>query len=58
VHVVLTIHDEIVLECPEALVEEATQVLKAAMVQGCREYLTKVAIPEPEVLVEGYWAKG
>ncbi len=58
VHVVLTVHDEVVLECPEDLVEEATQVLKAAMVQGCREYLTKVAVPEPEVLVESYWAKG
>jgi DNA polymerase I len=58
VHVVLTVHDEIVLECPESLVGEATRVLKQAMVQGCREYLTKVALPEPEVLVESYWAKG
>ncbi len=58
VHVVLTVHDEVVLECPDELVSEATQVLKAAMVQGCREYLTTVAIPEPEVLIKGYWAKG
>src|SRR6266536_77701 len=58
VHVVLTVHDEIVLECPEALIEEARQVLKEAMVQACRDYLTVVSIPEPEVLVEGYWVKG
>jgi len=56
--VALIVHDEIVLECPEALVREATQVLKDAMGQACREYLKVVAIPEPEVLVEGYWAKG
>jgi DNA polymerase-1 len=57
VHVVLTVHDEIVLECPEDLVSEATLVLKGAMVQGCRDYLTVVQIPEPEVLTEEYWAK-
>ncbi len=54
----LIVHDEIVLECPEALVEDATQILKEAMVQACRDYLTVVSIPEPEVLVERYWAKG
>ncbi len=58
VSIVLTVHDEIVLECPEALVEDATQVLKEAMVQACREYLKVVRIPEPDVLDESYWAKG
>jgi DNA polymerase I len=56
--VALIVHDEIVLECPESLVENAKQVLKEAMVQACRDYLTVMHIPEPEVLVEGYWAKG
>jgi len=56
--VALIVHDEIVLECPEELVEEAKQVLQEAMVHACREYLTVVSIPEPDVLVEGYWAKG
>ena len=36
VHVVLTVHDEIVLECPDEQVEEATRILKDAMVQACR----------------------
>jgi DNA polymerase I len=58
VYVVLTVHDEIVLECPEELVEKAKQGLKDAMLAACREYLKAVHVPEPEVLVEGYWAKG
>jgi DNA polymerase I len=57
VSVVLTVHDEIVLECPDARIEEATQILKDAMVQACREYLKVVRIPEPDVLVGSYWKK-
>jgi DNA polymerase-1 len=57
VYVVLTVHDEIVLECPDGLVEEATRVLKDAMVQACREYLKVVCVPEPEVLEGSYWKK-
>ncbi len=57
VHIVLTVHDEIVLECPDALIAEAERILKDAMVQACKEYLKVVHIPEPDVLVEGYWKK-
>ncbi len=57
VHVVLTVHDEIVLECPDERVEEATQILKDAMVQACREYLKVVCVPEPKVLEAVYWEK-
>ena len=57
VHVVLTVHDEIVLECPDERVEEATRVLKDVMVLACREYLKVVCIPEPEVLEGAYWKK-
>ncbi len=57
VHVVLTVHDEIVLECPDEMVVEATQILKEVMVQACREYLKVVHIPEPDVLVDTYWKK-
>jgi DNA polymerase I len=57
IHVVLTIHDEIVLECPGELVTEAEQLLKDIMVQACRAYLKVVHIPEPEVLIETYWRK-
>jgi DNA polymerase-1 len=58
VHVILAVHDEIVLECPEDLVEKASQILKAAMIQACRDYLKVVHVPEPEVLVDTYWKKG
>ncbi len=57
IHVVLTVHDEIVLECPDEMVVEATQILKEVMVQACREYLKVVHIPEPDVLVDTYWKK-
>ncbi len=57
VHIILVVHDEIVLECPEGLREEATRVLKEAMVQACRDYLKIVDIPEPDVLVGSYWEK-
>jgi DNA polymerase I len=39
------------------MIEEATQVLKEAMVQACREYLKVVLIPEPDVLKADYWKK-
>ncbi len=57
-HLVLAVHDEIVLECPEPLVEEATLMLKTALVAACRADLKLVHIPEPEVLVAPYWKKG
>jgi DNA polymerase I len=57
VHIVLVIHDEIVLECPEPLAEEAIELLKMALVEACRVDLKVVHIPEPEVLRECYWKK-
>src|SRR5579875_2212951 len=57
VHIVLAVHDEIVLECPEDLLEEAKRILKDALVRACRTYLKVVAIPEPEVIEASYWKK-
>jgi DNA polymerase-1 len=57
VHLLLCVHDEIVLECPEDLLAEAERILKEAMVQACRDYLKVVAIPEPEVVVGRAWIK-
>jgi DNA polymerase-1 len=57
VHIVLAVHDEIVLECPEDLLEEAGHILKDTMVRACRTYLKVVAIPEPEVIEASYWKK-
>jgi DNA polymerase I len=57
VHIVVVVHDEIVLECPEGVLEQATQALKDAMVQACRDYLKLVHIPEPDVLDGPSWKK-
>lgn len=57
-HCVLVVHDEIVIECPEPLVEEVTTLLKSVLVEACRVDLKLVHIPEPEVLVATYWKKG
>ncbi|GLV56321.1 hypothetical protein KDH_31620 [Dictyobacter sp. S3.2.2.5] len=56
-HIVLAVHDEVVLECPEQNIIEVEGILKDAMVQACRDFLTVVHIPEPDVLVESYWKK-
>src|SRR5256714_838142 len=58
VHIVLTIHDELVLEAPDEKVEEAEMLLKDCMFRACRHFLKKVAIPESDVLVDSYWVKG
>lgn len=58
VYVVLTVHDEIVLETPTDNVEIAENTLKRSMMDACREFLKTVAIPEPDVLIADYWVKG
>jgi DNA polymerase-1 len=58
VHVVLTVHDEIVLEAPTEKVEIAENILQRTMVDACRDFLKTVAIPEPDVLIADYWVKG
>jgi DNA polymerase-1 len=57
-HLVLAVHDEIVVECPEPLIEDATILLKEVLMEACRTYLKVVHIPEPEVLIAPYWQKG
>lgn len=58
VHVVLTVHDELVLEAPIVSLDIAEKLLKESMMDACRDFLKKVAIPEPDVLIEDYWVKG
>lgn len=58
VHVVLVVHDEIVLECPDVLVEEAKEMLQAVLMEACRIDLKRVHLPEAEVLIAPYWKKG
>jgi DNA polymerase-1 len=56
-HLVLVVHNEIVIECPEPLVAEVCDLCKAALVQACQADLKLVRIPEPEVLVGPSWKK-
>jgi DNA polymerase-1 len=58
VHVVLTVHDEIVLETPVTIVDSAEAMLKESMMEACRDFLKRVVIPEPDVLIADYWVKG
>ncbi|WP_376793787.1 DNA polymerase [Thermogemmatispora sp.] len=55
--VVLAVHDEIVLECPEDRVEEASQVLRETLRAACKDFLKTVEVPEPEVVVAPWWSK-
>jgi DNA polymerase-1 len=56
-HIVLAVHDEVVVECPEHTIETVEQTLKDAMVHACRDFLHVVHIPEPDVIVASYWKK-
>ncbi|HEU5378168.1 MAG TPA: hypothetical protein VFV38_22330 [Ktedonobacteraceae bacterium] len=56
-HLVLVVQNEIVLERPLPLLEEATSLLKEALIAACRTDLKLVRIPEPEVLVAPSWMK-
>jgi len=57
-HLVLTVHDELVLEAPESLVDVAEKMLAECMYQACREFLPTVALPEQDVLIADCWVKG
>lgn len=57
VHVVLVVHDEIVLECPNERIEVATRILQQSLLEACRAWLPTVALPEPEVCCAPCWSK-
>jgi DNA polymerase I-like protein with 3'-5' exonuclease and polymerase domains len=44
VKIVNTVHDEIILECPENVAEVAKQQLEKCMVEGGNYYLTNLQI--------------
>jgi DNA polymerase-1 len=54
---ILAVHDELVIECPEALVPQVEELMKEKMVQACRRFLKVVHIPAPDVVVAPYWKK-
>lgn len=64
--IVGTVHDEVVIEARDELVEEAKTILNDCMLSAARVFLKKVAFPLDEtktyetldVSVEQYWSKG
>jgi hypothetical protein len=49
-HLVLTVHDEVVVECPGALVEIVAHCMRECLVRACRD-------SSPEVVKAPYWKK-
>jgi DNA polymerase-1 len=56
-HLLLTVHDEVVVECPLALVGAAEPCMQECLVSACREFLSVVHIPSPDVVKASYWKK-
>jgi DNA polymerase I len=51
-----TVHDEILLEAPEAMAEQAAQILQQMMEQAGHQYLRKVPV-KAEVVIVSSWAE-
>ncbi|GHP00864.1 hypothetical protein KSF_109110 [Reticulibacter mediterranei] len=54
---ILAVHDELVIECREAVVCEVEALMKEMMVRACRHFLASVHIPAPDVIIAPYWKK-
>jgi len=51
-----TVHDEIILEVPEGMANDAAAILKETMIQAGKAYLGKVPV-EVEVTIGETWAE-
>jgi len=51
-----TVHDEIILEVPEEMAEEAAAILKEAIIEARKAYLVRVPI-EVEITIGETWAE-
>ncbi|TMC24567.1 MAG: hypothetical protein E6J34_00310 [Chloroflexi bacterium] len=56
-HIVMTIHDELVLECPVELQDEVAKLLQSCLYEACTMFLKRVHIPEEKVLISPFWKK-
>lgn len=52
-----TVHDEILLEVPEEKADEAGRILKNAMIEAGRTYLSKVPVEVEVKIVESWVGK-
>ena len=53
--IVAVVHDEIVLEVPEAIKNECAVILAQAMKDSCLKYLKRVHIPDFKVAISDHW---
>lgn len=51
------VHDEIVVECRDDLVDEVKDILEATMQEASGHYLKRVANPRPEAVIQSNWVK-
>jgi DNA polymerase I-like protein with 3'-5' exonuclease and polymerase domains len=54
--IVNSIHDEIVVECDESIAEDVKQIVVSKMVEGAREFLSRVPV-EVEAMISDAWLK-
>ncbi|MCX6088961.1 MAG: bifunctional 3'-5' exonuclease/DNA polymerase [Candidatus Atribacteria bacterium] len=56
IHIIGTIHDEILLESPETRVGEAAQILKETMIRAGQKFLSTVPV-DAEVVIASNWSE-
>lgn len=56
-HLILTVHDEIVVECPEDSTEFVIQQMQYCMETACKQLLHTVTIPQQKVAISDHWTK-
>jgi DNA polymerase I-like protein with 3'-5' exonuclease and polymerase domains len=54
--IVNSVHDELVVECEQSIAEEVKQIVIQKMVEGAREFLTRVPV-EVEAVISDAWLK-
>ena len=54
--IVLTVHDELVIEAPESEVEDVRQIVKAEMERAGQYYIKSIPTPV-DVAVAKWWSK-
>lgn len=55
--IVAVVHDEIVVECPEARATECSKILAQSMKESCTALLHEVFIPDFDVVISDHWSK-
>jgi DNA polymerase I len=51
-----TVHDEIILEVPDEMVENSATILRKTMIEAGKAFLTRVSV-EVEVTIGESWAE-